>query len=283
MSGESLKIGLIAGSGHLPHTVITGAQDLGHEVIVLALQGFAKIGDFPVDGFEAGIAKFGRMIKGLKSHGCTHICFAGVVKRPDMRALKPDLHGLRHLPAALKAAPGGDDALLRFMVGRFEKAGFEVIAPQKLCAGALMERGAFGRNTPCETDFADIGKALAIAGVIGAHDIGQGAVVCNGLVLAVEAQEGTDAMLRRVMDLPEDVRGTAKARAGVLAKRLKPGQENRLDLPTIGVTTVELVAGAGLAGIVLNTGQAFVIDKPAVRAAADKAGIFIYGQNPDDA
>ena len=86
------------------------------------------------------------------------------------------------------------------------------------------------------------------------HDIGQGAVVCRGLVLAVEAQEGTDKMLERVARLDGNLRGNRDDRAGVLAKCLKPGQEERVDLPTIGVATIERAAKAGLAGIVLEAG-----------------------------
>ena len=113
--------------------------------------------------------------------------------------------------------------------------------------------------------------------------MGQGAVVCNGLVLAVEAQEGTDAMLQRVAGLDEKLRGSNNNRAGVLAKRLKPQQETRLDMPTIGEDTVEYAAQAGLAGIVMEAGQGFVMDKPAVRRLADRYGIFVLGYEPNNA
>jgi len=112
-------------------------------------------------------------------------------------------------------------------------------------------------------------------------DVGQGAVVCDGLTLAVEAQEGTDAMLRRVAELPADLHGTPAHRRGVLAKVAKPIQEERVDLPTIGVATVEGAARAGLAGIVGIAGKMLVIDRAAVAAAADAAGLFVAGLADD--
>ncbi|MFP4520486.1 MAG: LpxI family protein, partial [Oceanicaulis sp.] len=115
-----------------------------------------------------------------------------------------------------------------------------------------------------------------VAGVIGAEDIGQGAVVAGGLVLAVEAQEGTDQMLARVASLPEAVRGTADARAGVLAKRPKPVQERRIDLPVIGVSTVQGAARAGLAGIAAPAGGALILGRDSVARAADAAGLFVW-------
>ena len=136
---------------------------------------------------------------------------------------------------------------------------------------------------PRETDKTDIETAIAAARAIGALDIGQAAVACDGLVLAVEAQEGTDAMLRRVAGLPSRLRGSADQPRGVLAKAPKPVQDRRVDLPAIGVQTVQSAAAAGLAGIAVEAGGALIINKAAVAAAADAAGIFVMGVAPDHA
>jgi UDP-2,3-diacylglucosamine hydrolase len=124
---------------------------------------------------------------------------------------------------------------------------------------------------------ADVERALQIARDIGRLDIGQGAVVCDGLVLAVEAQEGTDAMLGRVADLPAAIRGAPDAPRGVLAKTPKPIQEERVDLPTIGLGTLHAVARAGLAGVVGEAGRLLVLDREAVIGLADELGVFILG------
>jgi len=106
-------------------------------------------------------------------------------------------------------------------------------------------------------------------------------VVCEGLVLAVEAQEGTDAMLRRVSELPSALRGSPEALRGVLAKAPKPIQETRVDLPTIGLATIQRAARAGLAGVVGEAGRLLVLDRSALIELADDLGLFVLGVDPE--
>ena len=272
-----MKIGLIAGGGDLPKAVIQAAREAHYEIFVAALNGAVSREQFDVPAKAFGIAEFGKMTRAFRKQKCTHVCFAGNVKRPDFKKLKPDFKGLRKLPGAIRAARDGDDSLLKYVVETFEKDGFEILSPQEICKDLLMPEGHLGAVRLTSQHRDDTEKACKIAQAIGGLDIGQGAVVCNGLVLAVEAQEGTDAMLERVQALSEGIRGTLYERAGVLAKMLKPGQEDRVDLPTIGVSTVERVDKAGLAGIAVEAGRCFVMDKPNVIAAADAAGLFIVG------
>lgn len=274
-----MHIGLIAGGGDLPKHVVKAAQQDGHEVTVIALNGFAKPSDF-AQAKSLGIAELGKMIKALKRAKASHVCFAGIVKRPDFKKLKPDLKAMFHMGGAVKAAKQGDDALMRYLLGLFEKEGFEIVAPQDVCKSLLLSEGILGAIPLTAAHKDDAIMACEIASNIGALDIGQGAVVCQGVVLAVEAQEGTDAMLQRVSALPSEIRGTAIERKGVLAKMVKPTQERRVDLPTIGPATIENAAAAGLAGLVAESGGAFILDKEEVIALADKAGLFIAGLPP---
>lgn len=276
------KIGLIAGGGLLPHAVREGALQSGYDVFTAALTGFADADDFDGDAAQFRLGDFGKLVKRLKKEKVDAICFAGIVTRPDFSALRPDLGGMKYLPGIIKAAAKGDDALLAHVTKIFEKEGIAVIGPQEVCTSLLAPEGALGAVTPSKSHQEDIAKAQEIAKAIGALDIGQGAVVCAGLVLAVEAQEGTEGMLSRVSDLPEALRGTAKARRGVIAKMVKPGQETRLDLPTIGVQTVKSAAKAGLAGIAVEAQRAFILERIAMIKAADKAGIFIIGLKPNE-
>lgn len=271
-----MHIGVIAGGGALPKHVVKAAQSDGYEVTVIALKGFADTADYSA-AKAFGIAEFGKMTKALKKAKATHICFAGIVKRPDFKNLKPDLKAMFHMGGAIKAAKEGDDALMRYLLGLFEKEGFEVIAPQDVCQSLLLPEGILGAVPLTEQHKSDAQKACEIASAIGALDIGQGAVICDGVALAVEAQEGTDAMLRRVAELPAEIRGSATQRKGVLAKMVKPTQETRVDLPTIGPATIEHAAAAGLAGIVAEGGRAFVIDREEVIALANAEGLFIAG------
>ncbi|WP_270375806.1 LpxI family protein [Marinicauda sp. Alg238-R41] len=268
------RLGLIAGGGGLPKAIAKACSQDERLGCVIALQGFADPADFPGATVRT-IAQFGHAISDLREAGCDAVCLAGVVKRPDFSALKPDWAGVKLLPRVLSAATRGDDALLRTIVGAFEEAGFTVVGAQELTGGLLAVEGPLGRLALSEADREDALKALEIAAATGSLDIGQGAVVCGGLVLAVEAQEGTDEMLARVATLPSNIRGQAGARRGVLAKRPKPTQELRVDLPVIGVSTVIGAAQAGLAGIAVIEGGALIINPDDVARAADEAGLFV--------
>ena len=269
------RLGLIAGGGDLPVHVAEAAKASGRLACTIALRGFADPSRFDSPVMRS-VAQLGQVVKDLKTAQCDAVCFAGIVTRPDFSALKPDLKGMAFLPKALAAAARGDDALLRAIVGFFEKEGFLVVGANDIADQLLVGPGVLGAVSPSPEILADGVKALHIAGVSGAEDIGQGAVVCDGLVLAVEAQEGTDAMLARVAGLPAEIRGSETARKGVLAKRPKPNQERRVDLPVIGVSTVEGAARAGLAGIVIPAGGALVLGRDAVSAAADAAGLAVW-------
>lgn len=260
----------------MPKHVAYAASLEGHELYVVALQGFAEV-DLYDDAQSYRASEFGKIVKHLKKKKCTHICFAGTVKRPNFKTLKPDFKGMLHMPGAIKAAQKGDDALMRYLLSLFEKEDFEILSPQSLCQSLLLPEGILGKNDIADKHRSDVRKACEIASKIGALDIGQAAVVNQGVVLTVEAQEGTDAMLDRVLTLPEDIRGSEKARSGVLAKMVKPGQETRVDLPTIGPLTVEKAAAAGLAGIVAEGGRAFILEQDKVIELADKMGLFIAG------
>ena len=274
-----MKLGLIAGGGELPKHVLQAATEDGLETTIIGLRGHTKAEDYKGQYFFK-VAEFGKIVKRLKKSGCTHLCFAGTVERPNFKNLKPDLKGMLHIAGAMKAAKEGDDALLRYLLSLFEKEGFEIVAPQTLCQSLLLPEGILGTVKILDAQSEDTRKACEVASQIGALDIGQAAVVCRGVVLAVEAQEGTDAMLGRILSLPKTIRGTLDNRSGVLAKMVKPGQDIRVDLPTIGPLTVENASKAGLAGIVGEGGRAFIIEREKTIQMANEAGLFIAGLPP---
>ena len=274
------KLGLIAGGGSLPVEIAEHCQRSGRPLFVIRLKGFAGEGLDQFAGAEVGLAELGKCFKSLRRAGCEAVCLAGQVNRPDFASLMPDLRGLTALPAAIAAARKGDDALLRMLVGEFEKEGFAVEGAHEVMDDLRLAEGLLGRIAPGAAHAGDIAQAMAAARAIGLLDAGQAAVVCRGLVLALEAAEGTDALLARVAELPEALRGNAAAPVGVLAKAPKPSQETRVDLPTIGPATVEAAARAGLAGIVGEAGHLLVLEREAVIALADDLGLFIVGLEP---
>jgi DUF1009 family protein len=272
-----LKLGLIAGGGGLPISLAKHCRAIGRPIFVVRLKGFADPQLSAFDGVESGIAELGKGIAALRRAGCGAICLAGKVNRPEFRHLKPDLRGLTVLPGAIAAARRGDDALLTFLVEEFEREGFVVEGAHHVMGVLTLQIGPLGRHAPDAQALRDIRRAMEAARAIGALDIGQGAVACHGLVLALEAQEGTDAMLERISTLPLALRGVAGDPRGVLAKACKPGQELRVDLPTIGPETVRRAARAHLIGVAGEVGRILVIDRDETLRIADSEGLFIVG------
>ncbi|VXB49823.1 LpxI family protein [Brevundimonas sp. G8] len=277
MTGSG-KLGLIAGGGDLPAAVAARCDAEGRPVFLIRLAGFADPHLIRWPGAEFGMAQIGAILKALKTEGCTTVCLAGIVNRPDFKTLKPDFKGATLLPGIVAAATKGDDALLRKILSVFEAEGFAVEGADDVLGGEILAAGALGAVSPTPEQLADLKKALHIAEKSGELDIGQGAVVCDGLVLAVEAQEGTDAMLSRVAGLPADLRGSTGDRKGALGKAPKPIQDLRVDMPVIGPRTVEMAAAAGLAGIGGVAGHLILIDRAAIIAASDRLGLFVWGE-----
>ncbi|MCA8902031.1 MAG: UDP-2,3-diacylglucosamine diphosphatase LpxI, partial [Hyphomonas sp.] len=195
-------LGIVAGLGELPVAIASHAVASGRGVYVLRLKGFEEpaLAEFPGD--TMGVGEIGGIMSRLKSAGCKDVVFAGIVKRPDFKDLHLDMRGTLLLPKVISEARKGDDALLRVLVGEFEKHGFNVIGSEEANAALLAPEGLMAGPEPTEENLHDIAHAARVAAATGALDIGQGCVVCNGLVLAVEAQEGTDEMLRRCAGLP---------------------------------------------------------------------------------
>ena len=272
------KLGLIAGGGALPLSVAARCEAEGRPVFVIRLAGFADPHLARYPGVDAGMAEIGRVLSALKKAGCDAVCFAGTVSRPDFRSLKPDFKGMTLLPGIVAEAAKGDDALLRKILSVFEGEGYAIEGADDILGGETLPAGALGAVTPTPEQLQDLRKALHVAEKAGELDIGQGAVVCDGLVLAVEAQEGTDAMLARVAGLPADLRGSATGRKGALGKAPKPIQDLRVDMPVMGALTVELAAAAGLAGVGGVAGKLILIDHPAIVEAADRLGLFVWGE-----
>jgi UDP-2,3-diacylglucosamine hydrolase len=266
------KLGILAGGGALPARIIKACKEAGRDVFVLAFKDQTDP-ETVVGTSHAWIrlGAAGEAIDLLHRAEVEDVVMAGAIRRPTLAALRPDLRAAK-LFAKLGVAMLGDDKLLSAVVRELEeKEGFRVVGPQSLLPGSLATMGVLGSHQPDEQAHQDTRRGIEVALGIGALDVGQGAVVQQGLVLAVEAVEGTDAMLARAAQLHRDGPG------GVLVKVRKPGQEPRADLPTIGVATVEAAAAAGLRGIAVEAGGALLIDPEKIIRAADNAGLFLLG------
>lgn len=274
MSGP---IGLVAGRGQLPVHVAEGAIASGQGVFVARLKGFEEpaLDRFP--GTTVGLGELGKLIKTFRAEGCEDIVFAGLVSRPDFTALKVDWRGAKLLPRVLKVAREGDDALLRLILSELEEEGFTIRGAEDIASHLLAGEGLIAGKAPEGSTLDDIARARNVALEIGRLDIGQGCVVCDGLVLAVEAQEGTDAMLERCASLAPELRGSPEAPRGVLVKVPKPIQTRKIDLPTIGLATLQGLKRSGLAGVAVEARGALVIDRDEIGAFAIENGLFVLG------
>ncbi len=267
------KIGLIAGSGALPEQIIKSCISLNKKIFVIALEGSFDKNDSlqNVPHIILNISEVGKAIDSLRKQGIKHIIMAGGIKRPQFSQLKPDLAGVKLLAQISAAKLRGDNSLLVTVIKFFESMKFVIIGVDQLLQEVLIPHGKLGRIAPDRRALADIQLGKEIARQIGNLDIGQGVVVQNGVVLGIEAIEGTDALLERCGSLRLENAG------GVLVKMKKPMQDTRIDLPAIGVDTVINAHKAGLCGIAIESGSALVIEKAEVAAAADKLRMFVVG------
>ncbi len=265
------KLAILAGGGTLPARIANAVRGQGREVFIVAFDGHTDpetVAGVPHVWSRFGAA--GTILRRLHEEGVGEVVLAGPVKRPSFTELMPDWRTARFL-ARVGTRALGDDGLLRAVVREVEEDGFRVVGLHDLLKDLLTVIGPVGRLVPDADAERDIARAVEVARAMGVLDVGQGAVVQQGIVLAVEAIEGTDAMLDRCAVLARPGPG------GVLVKVKKPKQDRRIDLPTMGVTTVEKAAAAGLRGIAVEAGGSLLVDRPAVAEAADRLGLFVVG------
>lgn len=266
------KLGIIAGNGVLPAAVIEACRTMRRPFFVLALRGHAAPDllpkDIPIHWVRLGAV--GESFRACRAAGVQEVVLIGAVKRPGLWEVRPDWTGLKVL-ARVGLNKHGDDGLLRRVIREIERAGFRVVGVDSILPALKAVKGVYGKAAPTKADLRDIQKGFGAAKILGKADIGQGVVVQQGLVLAVEAIEGTAEMIARAGALKRAGGG------GVLVKAAKPHQEKRVDLPTIGPQTIQSLSDAGLRGVAVEAGGALIADAEKTVALADKLGIFVVG------
>lgn len=265
------KLGVIAGGGGLPEKLILACAQEDIDVFIVGFEGQTDPRIF--EGRNHMLTRLGaagQVINTLKTHQIRDIVLIGSIRRPSLAELKPDMRTARFF-ARLGMRALGDDDLLAALRHELEKEGFRIHGIQKFAANLLAGEGPVGRCKPQGKDRRNIERGIEIVRTLGRLDVGQAAIIQEGVVLGVEAAEGTDELIRRC--------GTYKRKGhgGVLVKLCKPQQDMDLDLPTIGPQTVELCAASGLAGIVVEAGKSLLLDASETAALADKHKIFVIG------
>jgi DUF1009 family protein len=268
------RIGILAGGGRLPLTIAESVIERGGSVHIVGIEGEAdaEIARFPHTWVNWG--HVARMVATLRAHADA-LVIAGGVRRPDLWKLRPDWGFFVSLPQILEMMAGGDDSVLSRVVRFFEAKGIEVRGAHEVAPGLLAAAGPAGALALDAQSLADAELGFAVRAALGPLDAGQAVVTDRGRVLAIEGAEGTDAMLRRVAGLRSAREGAS--RSGVLAKGPKPGQELRVDMPTIGPRTIDAAAAAGLAGIAIEAGAVLLLDRAEAVQSAGAHGLAIEG------
>jgi DUF1009 family protein len=271
------KLGIIAGGGSLPLSVINECKRIKRPYFVAALKGHTQLKTvIDTPHFWTRLGAAGQAISVLHKQGVKELVMVGSITRPSLLQLWPDFWTIKFF-LRTGVVSKGDDRFLKALINVLEGIEkFNIVGVHSLLPNLVASEGVYGKIEPSEDEVLNIKIAWAAALELGRRDIGQATIARSGKVVAKENAIGTASMIASVSP------NTGKPQSGVLVKVSKPGQEQRVDLPTIGPDTIKQVSLAGLAGIAIETGNAIVIDKEATIKAANEAGIFILGRSNVD-
>lgn len=285
-------LAVVAGEGDLPGLLLDQLDADAVPFRLCELDGYPSKhrASRPIIRFR--IETLGSFIAELKSLGVQQVCFAGAVGRPPLDPAKIDAATMPLVPRMMTALQQGDDAALRTLLSFFKEEGIETLGIHELRTDLLPQPGVLGQVQPAPHHEKDADRGAQIIGAMAQADVGQSCIVAGGQALAIEAQPGTDFMLAsmnlKVQPLPEGLANTLfntiptewggrqVGAGGVLVKAAKPGQELRIDMPTIGPDTIRRAAQVQLDGVVIEAGRVMVLDAPLCVKIADRAGLFLW-------
>jgi Uncharacterized protein conserved in bacteria len=270
-------LGIIAGYGDLARDVITSCHAQGRAYFIIAYEG--QTDPSLVQGHPHGwvtLGKVGKTLKLLHDHHCRCVVMAGYFNRPSWSEMSPDFKGAK-LMANLIGKPMGDDGLFRVIINFFEAEGFTVLSPEEILSQpTLMPAGCLTNAEPDHQALVDIERGLKVARALGLVDVGQAVVIQQGLVLGVEALEGSDHLIARCGELQQS-QSQRHLPGGVFVKVVKPNQDTRVDRSVIGPQTVQAAYEAGLRGIAGEANRVILLNQQASIALANQYNIFITG------
>lgn len=270
------RLGVIAGGGQLPARLLESCDKMGIDVFVIGFEGHTDPAVFRGrTHMVTRVGAAGQIINTLHAHNIKDLVLIGALKRPTLSELRPDRRTASFFARiGLKAL--GDDGLLKAVRDELEREGFKIHGVQQFAKELLAGEGTLGKQNPSKADLADIKRGVEILKAMAPLDVGQSIIVQQGIVLGIEAVEGTDELIRRYDHYKR------KGKGGVLVKLCKDGQDESLDLPTIGPQTLRLAAATGLSGIVVHAGRSLLLESQKVADMADDEKMFVIGINPDE-
>lgn len=268
---DSRVIGLIAGGRQFPVLVAQGARAAGHRVIAVGFEGHTdRVEELKEHAHEFELLKFGKLGKlfsFFSRHGVQDVVMAGTIDKPKTMDVRH--FDLKALKLIFQNKHKGDSAILGTLTRAFEQEGMRVLPPHHFLPELLTPEGVLTRREPNAREWDDIRHGYRIAKEMGRLDIGQCVVLREGIVAAVEALEGTDRCIRRGLEFggPESV----------VVKVFKPGQEERVDLPSVGPDTLAAMAEGKATVLAVEAGRSLLFESEQTVRQADGAGISIVG------
>ena len=264
-------LGLLSGIGHLPVDVAQSAKAMGYRVIAIGVVPGVDPGlAASVDAYyDIHIGKLGKIINTLKKNQVTKVTMIGKVTKEILYsegAIIPDFRAIKLLTSLPDRK---DDTIMNAIVKELEEEKMAVMDQTLLIQPLLPAPGVLSKRKPTADELEDIEFGFQVAKEIGRLDIGQTVVVKNKAVMAVEAIEGTDACI---------LRGGTLGKGVIVAKTAKPAQDNRFDMPSVGVRTIESMIAAGAVGIVMEAGRTLLVERERTLALADEHNMFVVAR-----
>ncbi|HCU59134.1 MAG TPA: DUF1009 domain-containing protein [Alphaproteobacteria bacterium] len=275
MTEQKRKLGIIAGGGSLPKILIDYCKQNEIPYFVLAISGNAEKSyfDSSINHAFIRIGQAGTGFQKFKDEHIQDVVMIGTIRRPTLADLVPDLRTTAFF-AKIGFKSLGDDGILRALIKEIEVENWRVVGIHEIMPDILIKSGVLTKAKPDKQALADIKRGVEVGLKLGELDVGQSVVVQQGLVLGVEGIEGTDELIKRTAAYQR------KGDAAVLIKLRKPQQDMRIDLPTIGLQTVENAHKSGFKGLAVHAGNALIVDEKEVIKLADKYKMFLIGINP---
>jgi UDP-2,3-diacylglucosamine hydrolase len=270
-------LAILCGAGAFPVAVAEEARRAGREPFLIGIVGST---DAPIEAFPhvwLRMGEVGKLFAALKERGIGEMVMIGAMTRPEFADLRLDWGAVKRAAELAQLFRHGDNGLLVGLAAIFEREGIRIVGAHEVAPRLAAPAGVLGARPVSTEDQADVVLGAKLLEALSEFDAGQGAIVAAGRVLAVEAAEGTDAMLGRLAELRSSGRLRLKGRAGVLVKAPKRGQDLRLDMPAIGPQTIEGAANAQLRGVALAAARVLMVERDACVCAADAAGLFLCG------
>jgi DUF1009 family protein len=276
-AGAPGPLAILCGAGAFPLEVAGEARRAGREPFLVGIVGAT---DWAIEAYPpiwVRMGEVGKLFSALSARAIAELVIIGAMTRPELADLRLDWGAVKRAAGLAQLLRRGDNGLLSGLAAIIEREGVRVVGAHEVAPRLLARLGPMGARTASAEDEKDIALGVGLLGALSTFDAGQGAIVAAGRVLAIEAAEGTDAMLARAAEMRANGRLRLTGLAGVLVKAPKRGQDLRLDMPAIGPKTIEGAVKAQLRGVAIAAGRVLVLERELCAREADTAGLFVAG------